>query len=219
MRFLLLVGLLALGTCTPRIPGADPASEPTPASPSLEGGRASAEDEGAALELLEAARAAESAGRFGEAEELAGQIIESYPSTRASVDALWLRGRVRTGMEPPDGARADLERLLDVLPLEDEREGPARLALAQLRVTEGDTLGGLADALSLPPGTAADSADRAWARAAASNSARPRSSVVLLIPGAAGGVPGIPPGVRRRPWPAVECHSAHLLCPGTSPRW
>lgn len=188
MRFLLLVGLLALGTCTPRIPGADPASEPTPASPSLEGGRASAEDEGAALELLEAARAAESAGRFGEAEELAGQIIESYPSTRASVDALWLRGRVRTGMEPPDGARADLERLLDVLPLEDEREGPARLALAQLRVTEGDTLGGLADALSLPPGTAADSADRAWARAAAR--ALPVESLESLL--ASGGGPGQP---------------------------
>lgn len=167
MRFLLLVGLLAVATCTPRSPGADPTSDPEPMGPTLAVGRATAQDEEGALRLLQAAQAAEAAGRADEAATLAGQIIDSLPSTRASVDALYLRGRIRSGLEPPEGARQDLERLLDALPLEDAREGPARLALARVRVAEGDTVGGLRDALALPPGTPADSADRAWARSAA----------------------------------------------------
>jgi ABC-type branched-subunit amino acid transport system substrate-binding protein len=167
MRFLLLVGLLALATCTPRTSGADAASEPTPSGPALAEGRTSARDEEGALRLLEAARAAEAEGRLEEAAGLATRVVDSLPATRASVGALWLRGRLRAGFEPPDGARQDLERLLEALPLDDEREGPARLSLARVRVAEGDTLGGLRDALSLPPGTPADSADLAWARATA----------------------------------------------------
>lgn len=167
MRFLLLVGLLAAATCTPRTPGAETPSEPVPAGPSLSVGRATAQEEEAAGGLLDAAEAAEAEGRVDEALTLASRIVDSLPATRTSVDALWLRGRLRAGQEPPEGARDDLERLLEVLPLEDDREGPARLALARVRVAEGDTVGGLRDALALPPGTPADSADRAWARQAA----------------------------------------------------
>ncbi len=190
MRFLLLVGLFALATCTPRIPGADPGSEPTPSGPTLAAAGASAEDEDAAQQLLETAQAAEAAERPGEAEALASQIVDSFPSTRASVDALWLRGRIRAEMDPPEGARADLERLLGVLPLEDAREGPARLSLARVRVAEGDTIGGLGDALSLPPGTPADSADRAWARDAVRG--LPLESLESLLE--SGGGPGQPLG-------------------------
>ncbi len=167
MRRLLLIGVLSLATCTPAGPASEAPTPAEPAGPALASGSSTEAARAEARGLVEQARAALEDGRTQEAADVAGRVVEDFPTTPASVDALWIRGLARSRMVPPDGARADLERLLELLPLEDAREGSSRLALARVRAAEGDPAGGLRDALSLPPGTAADSLDRDWARSTA----------------------------------------------------
>ena len=184
MRRLLLIGLVTLATCTPAGPAGEAPAPAEPAGPALTPGASTAEARTEARRLADEAMAALDAGRNDEAAELAGRVVDELPTTPASIDALWIRGLARSRMDPPDGARPDLERLLGLLPLEDGREGSARLGLARVRVVEGDTVAGLRDALSLPPGTEADSLDRAWARATAR--VLPMDTLQAVLEGRAG---------------------------------
>ncbi len=178
---------LTVVACTPGGPSTPPV-EQVPAGPTLEVGSLTPAAEAEARALMEQARNAWTAGAVDAAEDAAGQIVDEYPSSRVSVEALWLRARIRAddgaervrqGSDPDeDGAvarrlqdaRADLDRLIGVLPLEDDRETPARLALARVMASQGEDESALRMALSLPgtPEAAVADVTESWMREAAS---------------------------------------------------
>ncbi|MDT8340432.1 MAG: ABC transporter substrate-binding protein [Longimicrobiales bacterium] len=180
--------LLAGAACTSVAPASGPADEGPPV-PTLAPGPLPAREEAAARALHDAAAKALAEGSLQEARASASRVVESYPGSRVSVDALWIRARAGAdALEPtlptvpggdPPGAdpeetarnplaaevRADLERLLAVLPTGDPRVGPARLTQARVLVGLGEVEAGLAAALSLPPGDPAPGPEVAdWVR-------------------------------------------------------
>ncbi|HSG47546.1 MAG TPA: hypothetical protein VLA43_07040, partial [Longimicrobiales bacterium] len=170
MRALAVAALLLVTACTPAGPSATPPSEGAPAGPTLASGPLSRQGEEAARQLYEQALEAMAADRLEEAEIAAGRVVEEYPSSRVSVEALWLRAQLRAqGAGPVDvppavpapgedpqrdgrlaGAQQDLERLIRVLPAGDGRLTPALLALGRVQAARGQAAAGLASALSLP---------------------------------------------------------------------
>ncbi|UCC23977.1 MAG: ABC transporter substrate-binding protein [Gemmatimonadales bacterium] len=183
MRGLAVIVTLATVACAPAGPSAPP-PEPEPAGPTLVRGTLTAAAEAEARRLLDEASDAFEVGRRDSAEVAASRIVEQYPASRVSVEALWLRARIRAddgveGVEQGDDpdpdiavgrrlqdARADLERLLGALPLDDPREMPARLSLARVLAAQGQIQEALRMALSLPdvPDSATAAASAQWVR-------------------------------------------------------
>lgn len=95
MRRFTLLAVAFLATCTPAGPRPEPV-ESAPAGPTLATGSLSREGERAAADLLSRARAALEQGRVADAEQALSGIVERYPSSRVSVEALVLRSRLRS---------------------------------------------------------------------------------------------------------------------------
>lgn len=205
----LVLAFLLAGGCAPAGPAAGPAEE-EPAGPTLAVGSLSRQGEAEARELLDTAREALAADRVAEAEEAATRVVEGYPSSRVSVEALWLRARLRAAeatrlleegdtltagvdpveeVEPPAEsrvearlreARADLQRLLSVLPVGDPREAQARLALARVQLGQGAVVQGLRTVLTLPTGAEVPGEEvQRWVRDAANRLSAPELASLL----------------------------------------
>lgn len=192
MRHLTLLLVAFLATCTPAGPRPE-TPDAAPAGPTLATGSLSVQGEREAADLLSRARRSLELNRLAEAERALTGVVERYPSSRVSVEALALRAGLRADevleaapwTTPPDSgmvadtvavdadaqglppmlaararlARRDLERLLAVLPGEDERVGPTRLRVARVAAAQGEPGATLRAALSLPPGTAVTEGD------------------------------------------------------------
>lgn len=194
MRALTILALLLAAACTPAGPSAGPAEE-TPAGPTLSPGPLSRDGEAAARTLYEEALDAVAAGRLQAAEEAASRVVEDYPASRVSVDALWLRARIRAGGAgeargvPEDltadgerlsAAAADLRRLIRVLPVGDSRETPARMTLGRALAALGEGPAALRTVLALPAGAPADAgAGAGWVRRVAQGIPAPELARVL----------------------------------------
>lgn len=151
MRHAILTGLVLLASaCAPVVPTADePVSAPP--GPTLAPSTGDPAAEAAAADLLASARTALDLGRLEDAEASLTRVVDGYPGTRVSVEALWARAQLLGA----DSVRADetaddVRRLLGVLPGTDPRVVPARLLLGEALVARGDLVGGLRSALSLP---------------------------------------------------------------------
>lgn len=181
MRVFALLSLALLAGCTPAGPSARP-SEAEPAGATLAAGGLTAADEAAAAALYDRARESEAAGDLRAAEAAATRIVEEYPGSRVSVEALYLRAGLRArgaGTVPVagadtlagpladrsrwEGARQDLERLIAVLPPEDPRESGARSLLSRVLVSLGDGEEALRTVLSSSADGAVDLEEARWA--------------------------------------------------------
>lgn len=171
MRVLVLTAALLTAGCAPAgVSSRSPEAAPGPAGPVLASTPVTRAAQDSATALYGEALAAFEAGRGAAAEASATRVVEAFPGTPVSVDALWLRARIRATRVESDGSGAgaaagDLERLLSVLPGGDPRQLPATLTLARVLAASGEPAAGLRRALDLPSGAAVpDDGTVEWAR-------------------------------------------------------
>ncbi|MGE0159233.1 MAG: ABC transporter substrate-binding protein [Gemmatimonadales bacterium] len=99
-------------------------------------GRISREDEAAARRLMQSAEASFEGRRFLEALRTTSAVVDSFPSSSVSGDALLLTARAELELEAFDRADAAAGRYAELLPPADPRATAARLL--QVRAREGD---------------------------------------------------------------------------------
>ncbi len=142
LRTVVLVALMALTGCAAAGPPSTVPDGPEPVR--LVDEPATRREEASAARLYLQAREAWDAGDLEQAAAAAHTIVESYPGSAVSADALWLRTRAFARMESR-GLQAldDAERLLGVLPAADSRVGTVAFLYAGLLRDRGAAAEGL----------------------------------------------------------------------------
>ncbi len=147
-----LVGI-GFGACMPG--GSAPG--PVPAEPSvvrLSTERLSGEGEAQAAGLLAEAEEALAAERFDEARVAASTVVETFPASRVSVDALLVLSQAEAEAGEVDAATAHAARLARVLPPDDPRQSSAATIRARALSAAGRPSEAVRVLLALSPGLA-----------------------------------------------------------------
>jgi branched-chain amino acid transport system substrate-binding protein len=148
------------GACASAPPVPVPDEPEGPPAVVLERGTTAEADESRAAELVGTARTAHGEGRHEAALEAASAVVDGYPATAVSGDALELVARSAAALERWDRAGAAAARLHGLLPDGDGRAAEMVVIEARALAETGDPAAALTRLLSLPP-RAADPADEA----------------------------------------------------------
>ncbi len=162
----LIVVLLVVSGCTAA--GSGGSEEPTgPAPVRLSDSETSNRDEADAARLYLEARDHLEMGDWQAAGDVAGSVVDRFPATRVSGDALWLYvqafGRLEAGGRQGE-ALDGLGRLIPLLPQDDRRQSEARLLRARLLIEAGRRGEALAAALDPRIDRSIAEEDLAWFR-------------------------------------------------------
>jgi ABC-type branched-subunit amino acid transport system substrate-binding protein len=158
-RFHWISALAFLGGC--QAAGVDPPEPVAPEIPPviIAPGPISDAEQDEAQALLNQARASFVANRHLEALRLANEIVEGYPASNASGEALLLSALAEFGAGSPERADAAAERYLSLLPPGDPRATAVRLRQAEF--LEGQPLIQLDRLLRITPPASVDEAAQA----------------------------------------------------------